>query len=114
MLAHISIVNPFPAMSSDAEFGMSTYVLGVKESALDVWPDGVQATPWVVPSFALTDESLASVPEPSSNEYAATKPWIVVLETVTATFVASGTLPRASLARAESVWAPLAAIPVLH
>jgi hypothetical protein len=58
------------------------------------------------------------------KEYAATSPVGegggggggigVAFDTVTATFAATDVFPTASRARAESVWAPLVALPVAH
>jgi hypothetical protein len=60
---------------SDVELGTLTRALEpLKRSALPNFPDAVHVAPEIVPVFPFPDASATVVPEPSSNEYAATRP----------------------------------------
>src|SRR3954469_15384636 len=71
-LSHASSVMPF-VRSSEAASGIETSVeLPLNWSAPPYLPVFVQVPFCTVPLLPLPDESLSVVPEPSSNEYAAT------------------------------------------
>src|SRR5262252_6190210 len=53
-------------------------LLPLKDKALPYLPEVVHVAPVIVPLFPLPDKSLTTVPLPSLNPYAATKPGVAV------------------------------------
>src|SRR4051794_34857781 len=63
--------------SSEALSGITTIALmPLKESAEPKRPAAAQVAPEIVPGLPLPDESATTVPLPSSNEHAATRPLV--------------------------------------
>src|SRR5262245_54912479 len=72
---HASIVRPLVRSRLAASGTVTSAFVPLNVSAPPFLPDAVQVVPpLVVPRFALPDESLTVVPEPSLNAYAATRP----------------------------------------
>src|SRR5207249_1472575 len=75
---HASNVIPLVNCSEAALLMVTSALLPLKLKALPYLPDVVQVAPLIVPLLPLPDPSATTVPLPSLNPYAATKPGLGV------------------------------------
>src|SRR6266403_2269433 len=75
---HASNVIPLVNCSEAALLMVTSALVPLKLKALPYLPDAVQVAPLIVPLLALPDTSVTTVPLPSLNPYAATKPGLGV------------------------------------
>src|SRR5919201_3362826 len=71
---HASSVMPPVRRNDGASLTVTRALVPLNTSALPNFPAVVQVAPVIVPVLLLPDESATVVPEPSLNEYAATRP----------------------------------------
>src|SRR4051812_552786 len=83
-LSHASSVIPVVRSSEDESRTVTQAFVPLKDSAPPYLPAAVQVALASVPLLFLPDVSFTAVPDPSLNEYAATRP-ARLLETVTET-----------------------------